>query len=612
MVSDNDGSAFITKAEYDSLKNGFQAQLDGYNTSIDAKIDNAISSYLAGIKVAKSGDRNSLREGIIWSIGPFDRPRFKHGTPIWDMMSGRIIFPNTTSSNRNETQASYISLQSSWGNNFTSKTPVVNERWGYDDIIIDNVSSNGALLDGWFGLCGHWKQIWHVTNIGTQWSDYLANVSVAAMVAVASPQAMWTNQESWYGNFRGMTTNKSGTDWDVVAWANNPGLNTNTGNGNVNYASITKGNQMKWDNNISAFGPLSYNYFTTTYENQPSIANQSFLNIANYGRDEKCYIELPSYHYDQTYNIKLNYWNLLRWILPDPDSCLTPANNPWNLSSLPSWKSQAVYGNHRWISPEAGQVATNGSMPLYVTKGYSSRWVDGPNTYDFAQHVYVQEPDLDKTIRNWNKIGLTMPIVVNNYITKNSMTSQLLTLKDGTKAMSLAAGVPTAQIEKKQKLTVKGEFRKNCSYTYNASTKTSTLNEGSKDTTDVYVVYAKYSPFNINSMPEDESDLIDISPEVKDTDNKGKLTKCRIVRDGNINIAFKNDTETEKVVFLKWEKLSNWNAARTARRTGSATNTDTHVINTRTGETIAAPTWTYFGGGFVKFDKSFKWENIED
>ena len=54
VVSDNDGSAFITKAEFDSLKNNFQSQLDSYNTSIDNKIDNAIASYLAGISVSKT------------------------------------------------------------------------------------------------------------------------------------------------------------------------------------------------------------------------------------------------------------------------------------------------------------------------------------------------------------------------------------------------------------------------------------------------------------------------------------------------------------------------------------------------------------------------------
>ena len=51
VVSDNDGSAFITKAEFDSLKNDFQSQLNQYNSSIDAKIDEAIASYISGIKV---------------------------------------------------------------------------------------------------------------------------------------------------------------------------------------------------------------------------------------------------------------------------------------------------------------------------------------------------------------------------------------------------------------------------------------------------------------------------------------------------------------------------------------------------------------------------------
>ena len=56
VVSDNDGSAFITKAEFDSLKNNFQSQIDQYNTSIDAKIDSAIAQYLSGIKVETTKD----------------------------------------------------------------------------------------------------------------------------------------------------------------------------------------------------------------------------------------------------------------------------------------------------------------------------------------------------------------------------------------------------------------------------------------------------------------------------------------------------------------------------------------------------------------------------
>ncbi len=59
-VSDNDGSAFITKSEFDSLKSNFQSQIDVYNTSLDNKIDNAIASYLSGITVETEKDMTSL------------------------------------------------------------------------------------------------------------------------------------------------------------------------------------------------------------------------------------------------------------------------------------------------------------------------------------------------------------------------------------------------------------------------------------------------------------------------------------------------------------------------------------------------------------------------
>ena len=49
IVSDNDGSAFVTKAEFDALKKNFSSQIDNYNESIDKKIDGAIAAYLAGL-----------------------------------------------------------------------------------------------------------------------------------------------------------------------------------------------------------------------------------------------------------------------------------------------------------------------------------------------------------------------------------------------------------------------------------------------------------------------------------------------------------------------------------------------------------------------------------
>ena len=53
IVSDNDGSAFVTKAEFEALKSNFANQIYNYNNSIDSKIDGAVSSYLAGVEVAR-------------------------------------------------------------------------------------------------------------------------------------------------------------------------------------------------------------------------------------------------------------------------------------------------------------------------------------------------------------------------------------------------------------------------------------------------------------------------------------------------------------------------------------------------------------------------------
>ena len=54
IVSDNDGSAFVTKAEFEAMKRDFAEQVTNYNNSIDRKIDGAIAAYLAGIKTVTS------------------------------------------------------------------------------------------------------------------------------------------------------------------------------------------------------------------------------------------------------------------------------------------------------------------------------------------------------------------------------------------------------------------------------------------------------------------------------------------------------------------------------------------------------------------------------
>ena len=58
IVSDNDGSAFITKSEFEALKTDFANQITSYNNSIDSKIDGAIAAYLAAMAKKKIPQTN--------------------------------------------------------------------------------------------------------------------------------------------------------------------------------------------------------------------------------------------------------------------------------------------------------------------------------------------------------------------------------------------------------------------------------------------------------------------------------------------------------------------------------------------------------------------------
>ena len=92
VVSDNDGSAFITKAEYDSLKNNFQSQIDQYNTSLDNKIDSAIASYLAGITTEKITELTNIYDYLGGAKIKFGFPDIEPTTK--EISGGSLYFLN--------------------------------------------------------------------------------------------------------------------------------------------------------------------------------------------------------------------------------------------------------------------------------------------------------------------------------------------------------------------------------------------------------------------------------------------------------------------------------------------------------------------------------------
>ncbi len=92
IVGDSDGGAFVTKQEFEDLKDGFDAQLDLYNDSLDNKIDGAIANFLAGRDVKERIELTNLFDEYGGKKIRFGRPAL--GTPTEPKSGWGIYFIN--------------------------------------------------------------------------------------------------------------------------------------------------------------------------------------------------------------------------------------------------------------------------------------------------------------------------------------------------------------------------------------------------------------------------------------------------------------------------------------------------------------------------------------
>ena len=95
VVSDNDGSAFVTKAEYDSIKSDFKKKVEEFNGGIDNKINDSIAKYLAGIKTA-----TKTTHDLMLKTDDLHNVNFMNGTITTDykLPNSKIILDVTISS----------------------------------------------------------------------------------------------------------------------------------------------------------------------------------------------------------------------------------------------------------------------------------------------------------------------------------------------------------------------------------------------------------------------------------------------------------------------------------------------------------------------------------
>ena len=73
VVGDYDGTAFVTKEEFETLKTDFSKQLTNYNASLDSKIDGSIANYLNGNTISNKQEIKQMDsyKTIRWMHGPY-------------------------------------------------------------------------------------------------------------------------------------------------------------------------------------------------------------------------------------------------------------------------------------------------------------------------------------------------------------------------------------------------------------------------------------------------------------------------------------------------------------------------------------------------------------
>ena len=139
VVSSNDGSAFITKAEFDALVNDFNSRIEDYEKSIDAKIDGAIAEYLAGLASSITTElTNNLTKlqnnyDVFWSnqTTGIVTERVKYGATYEVQIGGR-------SNSYNASDARQVQIKSSVNGGF---------------VLFPIITSNGSSYD-----IGYWEE----------------------------------------------------------------------------------------------------------------------------------------------------------------------------------------------------------------------------------------------------------------------------------------------------------------------------------------------------------------------------------------------------------------------------------------------------------------------
>lgn len=374
VISDNDGSAFITKAEFESLKESFVKQINNYNESIDKKIDGAIASYLAGINMTsktyydiiyKDNDTKTINfmNGVI-------KPEFAR--PTMNAFNNIQIVVENGVGKVNENGSWGYRVNNAWTTNGTNRRPLLG-------LINGDEASPGDIY--WRGVALRYHEYYEMAS-----TRYFRKADI------------WPS-----GSDRSDTTHTIKFKYPCVT-------DYNGYNANIDRVSVNSVLSISYENSYAAGAA-----YTVT-----SWANSKFVNLFDailetYNGEVTDHKKVIQYKGNTLWELSNENFN--RTLRPFVGQVLTDAsiydarvatyNRGWYLGQY--WSSDA--GANNYVSKTLSWSIVNGTTPI-SSIGYVGDYA--------ANNIYQTEKDITKEFsKSWEieKITLEkgMPLCAANY-----------------------------------------------------------------------------------------------------------------------------------------------------------------------------------------------------
>ena len=146
-VGANDGSAFVTKAEFDALVNTFNEQMDSYQSGLNSKIDGSIANYLAGLSNTKTVPQTNIYDAICKVT--------EGGALYWN---GEFTAKTTTLTDYLEEEGEVVLVKMS--NNIRTRVRVAGGSDGWPQYITKSEKGLYYYTDKNYGLKEYWKDVY--------------------------------------------------------------------------------------------------------------------------------------------------------------------------------------------------------------------------------------------------------------------------------------------------------------------------------------------------------------------------------------------------------------------------------------------------------------------